>query len=152
MNIGDYINYQNLICQIVSEDKGEFYLLWFIDGNPNFGFCENIQIARLADSNEIDFFMNQRDIFLLKSIGDTKKLSEQNIRNILNENYDWRLIKNERKSALGEIPDDLSLHHLEAKRITEDFKKYCIFLESLVPYKGIGIPPLTSIQDVYYSV
>jgi hypothetical protein len=152
MKTGDYISYQNLICQIITEIENKFYLLWFVEDNPSYGFCENISLARTANPDEVKKFMEQRDNFLLQSIQNIKSISNQNIRILLNENYDWRLIKNERKAFLGETPDDLTTHHLEAKRILDEFGSYCDSLDSIVPYTEVGLPPLSSIQNISYNV
>lgn len=152
MKTGDYIRYQNLICQIVSEIENKFYLLWFSGGNPSYGFCEDVTLAQIADPSDVITFMKQRDDFLLLTIQNIKEVSDQNIRTLLNENYDWRLIKNERKKFLGESPDDLTPHHMEAKRILDEFRSYCNGLDALVPYTDLGLPPLSSIQNLSYNI
>jgi hypothetical protein len=152
MKIGDFIIYNKIVCQITQLINNDLYVMCFDNQNNPNNFLINDNNVIIANNDDIISFNTKRDRYITTLIDETKKTSNNIIRNILSENYDWRLIRNERKKYFNEPLDDLSKHHLEANKILLIYYSYCNELDLLVPFNGIGLPEISTINEIPYIV
>jgi hypothetical protein len=149
---GDIITFNGIIGQITQEIEDNYYVMFFDSNKTADHILINKQLSvKPASKDEIVIFNEIRNSYISNFIVDAKALSNQTVRELLAANYDWRLLRNERKKFFNQPEDDLTTHHLEANKILTIFNEYCTQLDDILPYTGVGIPPITSIIGLTYD-